>query len=161
MEITSNLNQKSTETTKARGNAHRMRFYRTRFVRDLTDNVGRAISSSDVICQIPYKNLTGRPIKSHAKKRCHRPKARVCISWGAMKSDALVIFYMGFDDNLTRRSSSNHDTEHEKCMRFDMFDLLVIKSDMSNPIMFHVRCRVRLLLERYLWRTILSYDGIN
>ena len=35
-----------------------------------------AISSPDVIYQIPYKNLTGRPIKSHAKKRCNRPKAR-------------------------------------------------------------------------------------
>ena len=29
------------------GNADRMRFYRMRFIWDLTDNVGRAISSSD------------------------------------------------------------------------------------------------------------------
>ena len=59
---------------KGGSNAHRLRFSRTRFIWDLTDNVGRAISSSDDIYQIPYKNLKGRPIKSHAKKRCHRPK---------------------------------------------------------------------------------------
>ena len=43
------------------------------------NNVGRAISSSDVICQFPYKNLTGRPIKSHVEKRCHRPKGLVLV----------------------------------------------------------------------------------
>ena len=65
---------------KGGGNADRMRFYRTRFIWDLTDNVGRAISSSDVICQIPYKNLIGRPIKSHAKNRYHRPKSCIFVS---------------------------------------------------------------------------------
>ena len=28
------------------------------------------------------------------------------------------------------------DIEHEKCMGFNMFDLLFIKSNMSNPIYF-------------------------
>ena len=53
-----------------------MRFYRTRFIWDLTDNVGRAISSSDGICQIPYNNLTGRPIKS----RCYKWQGEVVQS---------------------------------------------------------------------------------
>ena len=61
--------------TKGGGNADRIRFNRMRFIWDLTDNDGRAVLLSGVICQIPYKNLTGRPVKSHAKKRCHGPKS--------------------------------------------------------------------------------------